>query len=98
MRPKSTLIVAGIAVLSLAAGHPREARVAQPAVQQEPSSYELIDQALAAGRINEETAFKYRVFAAFGDERLPAQYRGDDGGVEFPASLLGDRRLETFSA
>src|SRR5687768_1302652 len=71
MSLKSTLIVACIAVLSLAAGHPGEAHVALPAVQQEPTSYALIDQALAAGRIDEETAFKYRVFAAFGDERLP---------------------------
>jgi hypothetical protein len=70
-----------------------------PQEAQAPSSYALIDQALAAGRINEETAFKYRVFAAFGDTRLPEQYRGDDGGLEFPASvLLGGRRLQTFSA
>ena len=99
MSLKSTLIVACIAVLSLAAGHPGEAHVALPAVQQEPTSYALIDQALAAGRIDEETAFKYRVFAAFGDEWLPERYRGDDGGLEFPASvLLGGRRLQTFSA
>jgi hypothetical protein len=41
-------------------------------------SVALIDQALAAGEIEAETALLYRVYAAFGDDRLPARYVGDD--------------------
>jgi hypothetical protein len=63
------------------------------------SSYQLIDEGLAAKRINEETAYKYRVFAAFADSRLPDAYRGDDAGLEVsPTSILdAQRRLTTFS-
>jgi hypothetical protein len=46
-----------------------------------PSSEQLIDAALARGEIDEETALVYKVFADFGDERLPQQYRGDDSQV-----------------
>lgn len=65
-----------------------------------PSTYELIANALAAGRITEEVAYKYRVFAAFGDSRLPAEYLGDDASLtEFPASVLqAHPLLSTFSA
>jgi hypothetical protein len=38
----------------------------------------LIDEALAAGRINQETAILYRVYSLFSDTRLPMQYRGVD--------------------
>lgn len=41
-----------------------------------PTSEQLIDEALARGDINAETALTYKVFAAFGDERLPARFRG----------------------
>lgn len=43
-----------------------------------PTSGDLIEDALEAGDIDEETALLYRVYAEFGDERLPAQYEGDD--------------------
>ena len=43
-----------------------------------PSSEELIDRALASGAIDTETALIYKVYAAFGDARLPSQYRGDE--------------------
>ncbi len=46
-----------------------------------PTSAELIDQALADHQIDSETALVYKVFAAFGDSRLPQQYRGDDSRV-----------------
>jgi hypothetical protein len=64
------------------------------------TSYTLIDEALAAKRINEETAHKYRVFAAFGDSRLPEQYRGDDGGLDAsPVAILDAiRSTKEFSA
>lgn len=42
-----------------------------------PSSDQLIDDALARGEINQETALIYHTFAVFGDPRLPAAYRGD---------------------
>ena len=46
-----------------------------------PSSEALIDQALAAGKIDAETALIYKVYAIFGDARLPAQYQGNDADV-----------------
>ena len=63
------------------------------------TSFELIDRALEAKEIDEETAHKYRVFAAFGDSRVPARYRGDDSGFEeFPPSVEhAGALLETFS-
>lgn len=47
-----------------------------------PTSEQLINEALARGEIDDETALIYRVFAVFGDGRLPAAYRGDDSQVE----------------
>src|SRR4051812_26525925 len=38
------------------------------------SSDELIEAALASGTLDSDTALSYRVFAAFGDARLPAAY------------------------
>jgi len=69
----------------------------QPAVR--PTTYELIDRALAAGQINSETAYKYRVFAAFGDSRLPAAFRGVATAAhpEPPATVLEATELNTFS-
>jgi hypothetical protein len=45
------------------------------------SSSELIDKALANGKIGKETALIYKFYAAFGDSRLPAAYHGDDSKV-----------------
>jgi hypothetical protein len=42
----------------------------------DPSPDTLIDQALAARRIDAEQALTYRVYALFGDERLPAEFDG----------------------
>lgn len=42
----------------------------------DPSSDALIAQALAANTITAEQALTYRVFALFGDGRLPAQFEG----------------------
>lgn len=42
----------------------------------DPSSDALIDQALAAGRIDAEQALIHRVYALFGDERLPLEFEG----------------------
>jgi hypothetical protein len=62
------------------------------------TSYQLIDDALVAKRINDETAHKYRVFAAFGDSRLPTEYRGTDHTREPPQVVLKVGALmKTFS-
>jgi hypothetical protein len=46
-----------------------------------PSSFDLIDKALKDGTIGSETALVYKVYAAFGDARLPAEYEGDNSRV-----------------
>jgi hypothetical protein len=56
-----------------------------------PSSFDLIDEALAAGEIDQETALVYRVFATFKDARLPSQFRSDTIPME------GQDLLEVFS-
>jgi Family of unknown function (DUF6055) len=43
---------------------------------------QLVDQAVAAGRLSPEQGLVYRAFAAFGDSRLPAAYAGDDSAHE----------------
>jgi hypothetical protein len=45
------------------------------------TSFELIEQALARGEIDEETALVYKVFAVYLDPRLPARFIGDDSRV-----------------
>jgi hypothetical protein len=42
----------------------------------QPSSHALIEAALQAGEIDEETALLYTVYAEFGDDRLPERFRG----------------------
>ena len=46
---------------------------------QQYSTQDLIDQAVAAGTLDPETGLVYKAFALFGDARLPAPYRGNDG-------------------
>ena len=60
-----------------ASGQSQRMRAVRPPVQR--SSEERIDAALAAGQIDSETALLYKVFAAFGDCRLPASLAGDAG-------------------
>ena len=52
------------------------------------SSADLIDAALARAEIDAETALLYKVYANFGDPRLPSAYRGV--GDAFDTSLLRD--------
>jgi hypothetical protein len=47
-----------------------------------PTSFELIDQAVAGGRISAEQGLIYKVFAQFSDARLPVQYVGAGVGRE----------------
>lgn len=51
-----------------------------PPPDEAQSSYQLIDEALADGEIDDETALAYKVFATFGDDRLPERFVGDDVG------------------
>lgn len=44
----------------------------------EPTSDELIDQAVTAGQINADTGLIYKTFAAFGDSRLRPVPRGTE--------------------
>lgn len=52
-----------------------------------PSAQSLIAADLQAGKLSAEKALVYRVFAEFGDRRLPAKYRGD-AGAEEDATIL----------
>lgn len=45
----------------------------------DPGPDALIERALAAGRIDAEQALVYRVYALFGDERLPPEFDGPPG-------------------
>ena len=49
-------------------------------VNPDPTSEDLIAQALANGMISHEQAVEYRVFALFGDSRLPTEYDGAPTG------------------
>ncbi len=82
---------------------PQSPQVVPPASAPAPppaTSEDLIDQALAAKSIDAETAHKYRVFAAFGDSRLPARYRGNNAGGPEPSQAVAaaGALLGTFSA
>lgn len=46
------------------------------------TSFELIEQALASGEIDKETALVYKVFAVYLDPRLPERFKGDDSQVQ----------------
>ena len=61
------------------------------------SAFTVIDQALADGEIDEETAILYRVYAAFGDDRLPNEL--DVGGLMDAGAVLRDarERFDTLS-
>jgi hypothetical protein len=45
-----------------------------------PSSFQLIDEAVARGELDPETALVYKVYSVFADRRLPRKYLGDDRG------------------
>lgn len=46
-----------------------------------PPSEQLIETARQGGKLDDETALLYRVYANFADPRLPAEYHGDDSNV-----------------
>lgn len=101
MRTSFGIILTGLSLTAAVVTAVRDPRQAGGAVlPQAPStSYARIDSALAAGRIDAETAHKYRVFAAFGDTRLPIAYQGEDSAIaEIPAAVMETGTLlRTFS-
>lgn len=68
--------VDALKILRHTAGLPADTPGCTPIGQPLATSDELIEEALAAGKISDEEATIYRVFAAFGDGRLPDEYRG----------------------
>src|SRR5512136_2206767 len=75
----------GRAGSALPAGHPSipaaasASRVYLPLIQNRPTppdSLSLIDQAVAGGQISAEQGLIYKAFAAWGDGRLPLQFKG----------------------
>lgn len=54
----------------------RAVRSAPGAAQ--PTSFELIDRAATEGKISADQALLFKVFAVYGDPRLPQEMRGDD--------------------
>jgi uncharacterized protein YjdB len=77
----SQIATSSIRVFQSAGSHP------------DPSSEDLISRALTAGMITHEQALEYRVFALFGDPRLPAAYDGAPSSGANHA-LLGEVRTE----
>jgi hypothetical protein len=57
-----------------------------PQLPEGPTSSQLILEAVEAGALDELTALEYRVYAAFGDSRLPPQY--DSGRITEDGAAL----------
>ncbi len=55
-----------------------------PAPPHLPSSYDKIVAAEKAGTLDHNHALVYELYAAVGDSRLPAEYKGDDSGLDVP--------------
>lgn len=88
---KVTGVSAGSASITAAADAVQSAPVAVSvlAVTASQSSLDLIDAALARGDIDLDTATTYKVYATFGDTRLPATYRGD-GALLAGSTVIDD--------
>ncbi|HEX2061958.1 MAG TPA: DUF6055 domain-containing protein [Thermoanaerobaculia bacterium] len=81
------------AVVTVEAEAERRRAVRHPGA--EPTSGEKIAAALAAGRIDADTAYVYQLFVAFGDCRLPAEYHGAPPAVAVDVSV-DEGRLSTL--
>jgi len=87
--------------LTTAAPAPGRYKVRLPLIQNHwitpppATSDQLIDAALARGEITAETALTYKVFASFGDPRLPARFKGDDRLI--PDSHIVDKVLKQYA-
>jgi hypothetical protein len=65
--------------------------------QPDASTEALIDAALAAGRIDAEQALVYRVYAQFGDDRLPPEFDGAPDRLGGVSLRLLSAQLPTLS-
>ncbi len=69
-----------------------------PVAAPPPSSEELIDVDLKAGKITEEQALVYRLYVAFGSPSLPAPYRSTvSPGIDLPVVKTVTKRYPTLS-
>jgi hypothetical protein len=93
------VIVCLALALSLS-GAPARRSLAAQGTPQPLTSGQLIDRALEAKAITDEIAHKYRVFAAFGDTRLPAPYKGTGAGPQVSPQVVdaAARSRQSFSA
>jgi hypothetical protein len=63
------------------------------------SSLEVIDAAVALGQLRPSQAIVYKVFAAFGDGRLPRRFRGDGSRIDGTAAVeLARERFSSLPA
>jgi len=59
-----------------------------------PTSFDLIDQALTEGRIDEETALTYKILSLVGHPSLPAEFKGYDLPGADNVSVLAEMKLK----
>jgi hypothetical protein len=67
----------------------------ETAASPQPTSEELIANALAAGQIDIATSLTYRAYALYGDARLPEAYRSEVIDYEAGARLVADVHEQT---
>ncbi len=69
-----------------------------PPITGAPSSIDRIDQALADGDVDEETALLYRVYAIYSHDRLPIELRDETGLIDATPILFDvTERLDSLS-
>ena len=71
---------------------PRSTSQFLPLVSRAPLStaIDLIEAALAQGKIDDVTALVYKVYAVFGDPRLPAEYRGPNKAIRSGTEVMSE--------
>lgn len=69
-----------------------------PGAPSVPTSGRLIQTALDAGRIDAATALRYRIYAVFGAQELPAEFRSTDWVEDDAALDLATLQLDGMSA
>ncbi len=55
-----------------------------------PTTIDLIEAALAQGKIDDVTALVYKVYAVFGDPRLPAEYRSPNRAIREGTEVMSE--------
>lgn len=67
---------------------------AAASVEISPTTVGLIDDAVAAGTLTEVQGLTYKVFAVFGDDRLPAGYRGTEPDLASGTGIMTELALK----